>query len=223
MEHVRGLSLDLDDTLWPITPVIHGAEAALSRWFADHAPGVLEQLDREDLRRIRVEVFRDNPELGHDFSALRRIAIARMLAQAGYAETLADAAFEAFFAARNAVTLFADVLPALERLAAAFPIVALTNGNAQLSRIGLDRHFVATVAARDVGVCKPHPDMFDAAARALDLPPEQILHAGDDLDHDVSGATAAGFTAMWINRGGEAAASTPAVRDLAELADRLLG
>ena len=35
---IRAISLDLDDTLWPIWPTIAKAEATLLQWLGTHAP-----------------------------------------------------------------------------------------------------------------------------------------------------------------------------------------
>lgn len=35
---IRAISLDLDDTLWPIWPTIAKAEGVLLQWLAQHAP-----------------------------------------------------------------------------------------------------------------------------------------------------------------------------------------
>ena len=37
-DRVRAITLDLDDTLWPIWPTIARAEGALQQWLADNAP-----------------------------------------------------------------------------------------------------------------------------------------------------------------------------------------
>ena len=39
--HIRAISLDLDDTLWPIGPIMVQAEAALKQWLCAHAPGAM--------------------------------------------------------------------------------------------------------------------------------------------------------------------------------------
>ena len=41
--HIEAVVLDLDDTLWPIAPVINRAEKALARWIVDNAPAVAAQ------------------------------------------------------------------------------------------------------------------------------------------------------------------------------------
>lgn len=219
---ILGLSLDLDDTLWPVAPALAGADAALVGWFAREAPKALAGHDPGSLAALRRAVFAERPDLAHDFSALRRLMIERLLVAGGYPATLADAAFEAFFAARNAVRFYDDVLPALERLAARFPIVAVTNGNADLARMPVAHHFRATVYARQVGHPKPHRAIFDHACAVLSVPPARVLHVGDDLALDVEGARAAGLQAIWMDRGGrDDDVPAPRVTDFLELADRL--
>jgi putative hydrolase of the HAD superfamily len=93
------------------------------------------------------------------------------------------------------VTLFEDALPALEFLAARYPLVALTNGNADVQRIGLGRFFHASINAREFGVGKPDPRIFHAAAGAMDVMPERVLHIGDDATLDALGALNAGMQA----------------------------
>ena len=38
VSRIRAITLDLDDTLWPIWPTITRAENVLQAWLADHAP-----------------------------------------------------------------------------------------------------------------------------------------------------------------------------------------
>ena len=45
---------------------------------------------------------------------------------------------------------------------------------------------------------KPSRHMFDEAVRLLDVPAEQILHVGDNLEKDVYGAVAAGMQSAWF-------------------------
>ena len=93
-------------------------------------------------------------------------------------------------------------LPALQRITARWPLASLTNGNADLQRIGIHAHFAHHVCARDSGVAKPDPRIFLAAAERLGVAPEQILHVGDDPAMDMAGARDAGLRTAWINREG---------------------
>jgi HAD superfamily hydrolase (TIGR01549 family) len=134
-------------------------------------------------------------------SALRRESIRTALHRAGEDPLLADAAFEVFFAERQRVELFEDALPALDFLAARFPLVAVTNGNADVQRIGLGHYFRASLGAREFGVGKPDARIFHAAAAAANVAPGQVLHIGDDATLDALGAIQAGMQAAWLNRG----------------------
>ncbi|HSV45047.1 MAG TPA: HAD family hydrolase, partial [Ramlibacter sp.] len=140
------------------------------------------------------------PDLKNDLSAVRRESIRLALYRAGENPLLAEEAFEVFFAARQQVTLFDDVRPALEFLAGRFPLVSLSNGNADLERVGIASYFRAAVSARDFGVGKPDPRIFHAAAGAVDTDPTQVLHIGDDATLDALGALNAGMQACWLNR-----------------------
>jgi len=198
---IRAITLDLDDTLWPIWPTIERAERALHVWLSEHAPMTSALFaNPAALREIRNETTTARPDLKHDMSALRRESIRLALGRAGDDPLLAEPAFEVFFAERQRVTLFDDVLPALEFLSGRFPLVALSNGNADLKRVGLARYFRASVSAREFGVGKPDPRIFHAAAGAVDTLPEFILHVGDDVTLDALGALNAGMQAGWLNR-----------------------
>lgn len=199
---VRAITLDLDDTLWPIWPTIARAEEALHGWLARHAAPTAALLQDAERRRVlRETVQRERLDLAHDMGALRRESIRRALVQAGDDEALAGAAYEVFFEARNRVELYEEALEALEFLAARFPLVAVTNGNADLARVGIDRHFRAGLSASSFGVGKPDARIFLAAAEAAGVPAEAVLHVGDDALLDVLGAHAAGMQTAWVNRG----------------------
>jgi FMN hydrolase / 5-amino-6-(5-phospho-D-ribitylamino)uracil phosphatase len=198
---ISAISIDLDDTLWPIWPTIERAEKALHDWLTVHAPMTAALFSSPPaLREIREEMGRSRPDLKHDMSALRRESIRLALFLASEDPLLADAAFEVFFAERQRVILFDDALPALQFLSARYPLVAVTNGNADLQRVGIAPFFRACISAREFGVGKPDPRIFHAAAGAVDLWPERVLHIGDDATLDALGALNAGMQAAWLNR-----------------------
>ncbi len=222
------LTLDLDDTLWPVAPAIERAEAALHAWLLVHAPATAQRFPVDEMRRGRAETGRLRPELVHDLTTLRRLSITHALQASGDDPALADAAFEVYMDARHQVDFYEDALPALERLARRYPLLALSNGNADVGRLGLGRLFVGRVGAREAGVAKPDVRIFQAACRALGLAPGQVLHVGDDWALDVQGARQAGLHSAWVHRGAVApqAQDPPAgvhlrVHDLAALADAL--
>ncbi len=198
---IRAISLDLDDTLWPIWPTIERAEKVLHDWLNDHAPMAAALFSSPTaLREIRDYMAANRPDLKHDLSAVRRESIRLALYRAGENPLLADTAFDVFFAERQRVELFDDVLPAMAFLAQRFPVVSLSNGNADVHRVGLGEYFRASITAREFGVGKPDPRIFHAAAGAVDVKPDEVLHIGDDATLDVLGAINSGMQAAWVNR-----------------------
>lgn len=197
---IRALTLDLDDTLWPVMPVIARAEQVMRHWLECHAPATAAAFDAPALRRLRSEVERDHPTLRHDLTRLRRLTLQRAVAAAGEPAALADGAFESFFEARQQVSFYPEVAEALARLAAKYPLWSLSNGNADLERVGIAVHFQGALNAAGLGAAKPDPQVFAAACRHIGLPPAQVLHVGDDLALDALGARAAGLAAVWLRR-----------------------
>jgi putative hydrolase of the HAD superfamily len=198
---IKAISLDLDDTLWPIWPTIERAEKVLHEWLVVHAPMAAALFSSPSaLREIRDYMAANRPDLKNDLSAVRRESIRLALYRAGENPLMAEAAFEVFFAERQRVTLFEDAQPSLEFLAGRFPLVTISNGNADVAQVGLGAYFRATISAREFGVGKPDPRIFHAAAGAVELEPEDILHVGDDATLDALGAINAGMQAAWVNR-----------------------
>ena len=225
---IKAITLDLDDTLWPIWPTIERAEKRLHEWLADHAPATATLLSDIHVRReVRNSIEAQLPHLLHDLNALRRESIRLALERAGEPTHLAEPAFDVFFEARMDVDLFEDSRPALEWLAQRYPIVALSNGTADVHKIGIGEFFVGSLNARDAGVAKPDVRIFQAAAHSLGLDPSQILHVGDDATMDVVGALNAGMQTAWVNRVDHvwSLADLPhaTVGNMAELCDLLRG
>jgi putative hydrolase of the HAD superfamily len=179
-----------------------------------------------EMRALRDRVAAEYPQFAHDFTRQRRLSLAHALRTAGDDEVHVEDAFNAFYNARNQVEFYPDALHALERLAARWPIAALTNGNADLGAIGIAHRFTVTVTAREAGHAKPDAPIFHATCERLRLAPAQVLHVGDDPWLDVAGAAAVGMRTCWINRREEAWPAELPPPDLhcttlAELADRL--
>jgi len=227
LSKIQAITLDLDDTLWPVWPTIARAEVVLQDWLALHAPKTALLCGNAEVKKgIRAEVNQRHADKAHDLSFLRREAIRESLLRAGDAPHLADDAFEVFFAARQDVKLYDGVQEALERLAARYPLVGLSNGNADVFRTAAGPYFKAAVSARQFGVAKPDARIFHAAAAQLNLPADAVLHLGDDATTDVWGALNAGMQTAWVNTQGHdwphPLAQPLTVSHLAELCDHLL-
>lgn len=99
----------------------------------------------------------------------------------------------------------AEIGPLLGTLAARYQIAILSNWPIAsaveqfLAAAGWTEHLSATVISQRVGVIKPRPEIFLAAARALGIASgPRLLHVGDDLGADVEGAQAVGWRAAWV-------------------------
>jgi putative hydrolase of the HAD superfamily len=198
------LSFDLDDTLWPVAPVIAAAEEAMLRWLRARYPQAVSGHDIESLRAQRAAVAERFPQHGHDLTFLRHRSLKDLFAAAGHRESLADDALEVFLNERNRVEFYDDVRPALERLRSRYRLFALSNGNADLERCGIADLFAGHITARGAGAAKPDARIFAQLAAAAGVDAERVLHIGDDPWADVVGATQAGMQAAWINRAARA-------------------
>lgn len=219
---VLAVSLDLDDTLWPVQPAILAAERHLDDWLQRRHAAVAQRWPIAALRALRDEVAGERPDLGHDFSAQRRLTLERAFAACGLGNEHVDEAYAVYFEMRNRVDCYADALPALHALAARLPLVSISNGNADLQCIGLRGHFTHCISAQEFGLAKPHPAIFHDACARLGLAPENVLHVGDDALLDVAGAQRAGLRTAWLNRhaalpAADAATADLEIRDLGEL------
>ncbi|WP_034295351.1 HAD family hydrolase [Herbaspirillum sp. RV1423] len=197
---IHAVLFDLDDTLWAVEPVLRQAETRLYDWLGRHAPGVVRRETIDSLRARRQTLAQTDPTYKINLWALRHAALTAVLAEHGEDPALADPAMEVFTIGRNAVTPFDDVVPALLQLKPRLKLGTVSNGFADLGRIGLAEHFEISIAAHQFGAAKPDPAIFHAACAALNVLPEQTVYVGDDLMLDVLGAQQAGLRAVWMNR-----------------------
>jgi putative hydrolase of the HAD superfamily len=227
VHRIRAITLDLDDTLWDITPVIRRAEDELWRWLSTHYPRIPQSVSPDDLQAIRLQVFGEFPDKSHDFRFLRKQVLAKVAISCGYTVELVEHAFAVFDRERNVVAFFPDVLPALEKLSSAYRLIAVTNGNASLQRIGVRHLFHDVVTAVDAGAAKPATAIFDEAVRRAGVAKDAVLHVGDHPENDVEGARVAGIRAVWMNRRGhdwppQLSKPDATVKSMTELQDLLL-
>jgi putative hydrolase of the HAD superfamily len=204
---IRAVVWDVDDTLFDYTTadregmrahlaaegMLDGPgspERALARWreitdqqWARYAAG---ENTFEGQRRDRVRVFLDTP--------------------LGDAE--ADAWFRRYIGHyESAWSVFPDVVPALDELAASHRHAVLSNSSLtvqehKLRTLGLRERFETVLCAAELGVSKPEAGAFLAACDALGLPPHQVAYVGDHPEIDGRGAAEAGLLSVWIDRVG---------------------
>lgn len=81
----------------------------------------------------------------------------------------------------------------------------ITNGftalqQIRLERTGLTNHFELLVISEQVGVAKPHIDIFNHALTKMGNPMrERVLMVGDNPESDIRGGINAGLDTCWLN------------------------
>jgi 2-haloalkanoic acid dehalogenase type II len=197
---IRAVAFDLDNTLWEVDPVIARAEARWLEWLRENCPRIPERLSMDDLRASRLALAAREPHNAHDFTYLRIASLAQHAREFGYDESISEQAFEIFIAERNQLDLYPDVRPGLARLSTRYALATLSNGNADLDRIGVADLFSVSLNARGVGAAKPDRRCFERLVQALGLEPHEVIYVGDDPLLDVEAGRAAGLPTAWMNR-----------------------
>jgi len=67
-----------------------------------------------------------------------------------------------------------------------------------LERLGLARYLSTLSFSDEVGLRKPHPEIFHRTLSALGVAPAETAHVGDDVTTDVAGARGVGMRAIHL-------------------------
>lgn len=164
------------------------------------------------------------------------------LATIGLSAEVADAAQRSFAKAFGGATapvwrqVVAESVVGLRRLAdAGVPVAVVSNNDGTAARQLLDLgiaqvgpgplvNVAIVVDSGSVGVAKPNPAIFAPALAALGVAAARALYVGDTVHADVRGARAAGMQVVQVDPYDDHADHDhPRVRDVAHLADVLLG
>ncbi|MFT5224611.1 MAG: HAD superfamily hydrolase (TIGR01549 family) [Polaribacter sp.] len=201
LNKVTILAFDLDDTLWPCMPVIQHAEDTLYAWLDQHYPRITDHHNPQQMIDLRKQFTATDKKYSVDLSMMRHEFLKKLATDNQYdVKEVADQGFDVFYNARQEVTFYDDVFPALERLSTKYRLGAITNGNANVEKVGLGHLIEHTVSAIDLQIAKPDKRIYHALADCFDVPTEQILYIGDHPEYDVIGPQVAGLRAAWINR-----------------------
>ncbi|MCK8436050.1 HAD family hydrolase [Streptomyces sp. D2-8] len=213
---IQAVVWDVDDTLFDYTTADRlGMHAHLT------AEGLLDDYDSAEQALIR---WREITELQWarfaageaTFEAQRRDRV-RVFVGRELTDAEADAWFQRYLAHYEEVwTLFPDVLPVLDSLAASHRHAVLSNSSIhvqdhKLRVLGVHDRFETILCAAELGVSKPEAGAFLAACEFLGLPPHQVAYVGDHPEIDGRGAADAGLLSVWIDRGGLYATIDPPV------------
>jgi len=127
----------------------------------------------------------------------------------------------------GALRLYADVLPALDRLTGVgyrLGIVSNWSWNLRdrLRQVALHDRFEVVMGSAYAGCQKPNPAIFQQALGQMGVPAGRAVHVGDFYAADVVGARSVGMAAVLLDREGRAREpDCPSVHDLWGLLDWL--
>jgi phosphoserine phosphatase len=241
---MKAILFDLDDTLIPERPAIEAGYAAVAErvWGASSPKRItaLRTAARELWLAGRPTAYAERVHLGLGEALYGEFIAPGPDAEAlrTFVPTLHARAFEAVLppeargtsvelvevwrtARMAALTRYPETLDVLERWSARVPLALVTNGASRLQRdklavTGLKPYFTTVIVSEEIGVAKPDPAPFQAALRELDLPSDQVVMVGNDLDRDVAGARNAHIRPIHVDRH-RASATTDVIADLTEL------
>ncbi len=197
---IKVIGFDLDNTLWPVKPAILGAEKALAAHLRSLHPDI--QYPHPQSAVLRDELIAQDPSLSFRLTALRREVLSALIreipALRETANKLADEAMIIFLRSRSLVTPYAAAETTLAELSQTYALCALTNGNADLSRIAIGQYFDFVRSAEEEGAPKPEPALFRYALSRAGCEPHEMVYVGDDPDLDIRAAAAIGLKTVWF-------------------------
>ena len=185
----RAVAFDVIETLFPLGPLrplfprIGLKESDLEPFFAS---------------LLRDAFALDTCGIYKPFAEVARSTLEQM----GVAPDAADTIFGGF----SDLAAHPDVRPTFERLAAEnVPVIALTNGNPDVTRTLMERNGLANLVSRvisieEIGVWKPQTRVYSYAAEAAGVAPAEIALVACH-PWDCQGAMSAGLTAGFVQRG----------------------
>lgn len=133
---------------------------------------------------------------------------------------------------RVARTSVEKAVPVLEKLAAEYPLVMVSNFygnlNSVLKEFGIAHYFQAVVESAVVGVRKPDPAIWQLGVEAQGFLPHECVAVGDSYSKDVLPAKATGAKAIWLNVAGfedgaeaQVSVADAEIKDFAQVADTI--
>ena len=203
MSSIQLITFDLDDTFWDIKSTIINAEMNSRKWSEDRIGEKIEWGTFEDFMKIRNELVKEDTSLEYDLGMLRKKTIAhhtkKFFKDANDLNEFIEDAYIFFLEERHKVTFYDDVVSVLEQLSAEYKLGVLTNGNADVNKLGIGHLFDFSISSMDVKSNKPDKAHFVKARDLSQIDFKNTLHVGDHQVNDILGARKLGINTMWFN------------------------
>jgi putative hydrolase of the HAD superfamily len=219
----RAVLFDLDDTLFAHREAVDDAVLATLEAMERGGDVPAEAAEQARWRELEEHHYHRYLSGELDYQGQRRARVRDFLEPYGTAleDRAADAWFEQWVQRyRSAFRLHTDAPPCLDALERGLPGVRfgiITNGDlafqtAKLEALGIEERFAHVITSGELGIAKPDPRIFAAAADRLGVRIQECAYVGDRLATDAIGAARAGMRGVWLDRG----AVAPAPEELVE-------
>ncbi|MBI2834174.1 MAG: HAD family hydrolase [Acidobacteria bacterium] len=220
----RAVFFDVDFTLIYPGPTFQGS--GYRRFCARHGIEIDPSKFEQAVARASALLDREqqgiyDPQIFVDYT--RRI-IEEMGGRGGALDTCAREIYEEWAVCHH-FSLYDDVAETLRDLAERRIRIGLIS-NTHRCLASFQTHFElqglisVAVSSSEHGYMKPHPSIFEAALRLMDVPPREALMVGDSLKQDIEGAARLGMRGVLVCRSGHVpreAGETPVIQSLSEL------
>jgi len=204
MKSYRGFLFDADNTLFDYD---RAEKEALAEAIAAAAPGIPDGAAVSAYRAVNADYWKRFEEGSVTLDELKIGRFRDFLGSLG-ARGDPEALSAAYCAALSRKAYFLPhAREVLEELARTALLCIVTNGLAEVQRGRIERSGIggllaAVIVSEEIGISKPDPRFFRAAAEALGLGPGELLCVGDSPSTDIAGAAAAGIDACWYSPAG---------------------
>lgn len=215
--HANLITFDLDDTIFPVGPVVAGANKALFEHLKEIGCVTTQDEYQKTAKQIRVELAAENKAI--TYTELRKRTIRRELEKAMPNEQISNEivnnSYEIWEEHRHIAAethLYKDTVEMLKELKQRFPdavVGAITNGKGNpLKMASIREYFDFCVSGEDEDVFplrKPNEGIYKVALeRYKGLSSKSTteccwVHVGDDLANDVGASALCGAKAVWVD------------------------
>ena len=143
---IKLLTFDLDNTLWSVDPIIIRAENAMMEWLYENYPELRFRISLVQFEQYKNRIASEHPEFSHDLTQLRLTTLREVLEGhvKGDIPGIVKKAYEVFHEQRNLVQYFPYAREIVEDLSRDYPLYALSNGNADVHKVGIGHLFQQT-------------------------------------------------------------------------------
>mmetsp|Transcript_21889 Transcript_21889/g.46018 ORF Transcript_21889/g.46018 Transcript_21889/m.46018 type:complete len:336 (-) Transcript_21889:226-1233(-) len=217
------ITFDLDDTIFPVSPVVADANKALFRHLKDLGCDTTQDEYLKTTKSIRNELSRENKVI--TYTELRKRAIRtelnKFLQEEDVSDSVVFGSYDLWEDHRHMAAethLYPDTVSMLKQLKSNHPdaiIGAITNGKGNPLEMNSVRHyFDFCVSGEDDNVFplrKPSEGIYKVAlerfkelseerrGETINMDDQCWIHIGDDLANDVGASAKCGAKAIWVD------------------------